>query len=229
MGERRVPLSKLRIILKKNLQKSTAEIPQVTGYVRLDCTQMLRFQNEMKEKGMKIPTTVLLVKAIAMALKEYPDLNARLEGDEVVVYDSINAGIGVNTPKGLVVVVLKDLQDKTLPEAAEAFRDLMTRLQNKKLTMDEITGSTFTVSNLSKVSRSGAFTSIVNNNEAFILGLSGIVKEAVVLADGTIAARDCANLITNTNHILVDGMTMTQFRNRVCEYLEDPYAMMENA
>ena len=222
MGERREKLSRKRMLVRNNLMKSAQEIPQVTGFVQLNCTPMLKFQETMKEKGEKISTTVLLIKAIAMAMADYPQLNTRMEGDEVIYYDSINAGVGVQTPKGLIVTVVKELQDKSILEVSHDFQALMGRVKTNKLTMDDLTGSTFTVSNLSKVTRPGAFTSIINNSETCIIGLSGITRQPIVASDGSIVVQDCANLITNVNHIIVDGMTVTQFRNRVCDILEQP-------
>ena len=226
MSHRREKLSRMRKLIGDNMRRSSQEIPQASGFVSVDFTELLELQQELREQGKKVSDTIFLVKAVVEGLKERPELNARLEGDEAVYYDDINAGVAANTPNGLMVITLRRLQDKSLLEIAELFRDTMGRMSSNKLTMDDISGSTFTVSSLSK-SRLRAFSSIINNNECFILGMAGIHKEPVVLPDGSIAARDICNIIVNMNHVLVDGVSITAFLERVCGVLEHPRAYMD--
>ncbi len=226
MGERREKLSRMRAMIGDNMRKSSQEIPRASGFISVDMTELLELQQELREQGKKVSDTIFLVKAVVEGLKERPELNARLEGDEVVYYDSINAGVGANTPNGLMVLVLRDLRNKSLLQIADQFREMMGRLANNKLTMDDVTGSTFTISSLSK-SKLRAFSSIINNNECFILGMAGIHKEPVVLEDGSIAARDICNIIVNMNHVLVDGVSITAFLERVCDVLEHPRAYLD--
>lgn len=226
MGETRKKLSKMRTLIGNNLRKSVQEIPQVSGNIKVDCTEMQQLQKQLLQEGHKVSDTVFLIKAIAVALKDFPEFNSRLEGDEVIVYDTVNAGIAVNTKMGLMVGVLKDVQDKSLLEISAGFKGLMDKLKNNKLSMDDINGGTFTISNLSK-SRSLSFSSIINNNECFIMGMGGIHKEAVVLDDGTIAARDVCNVIINLNHVLVDGLAAAFFMERLGEVLDHPCGYME--
>lgn len=221
MGERHETLSRMRKLIGDNMRRSSREIPQASGFVSVDVTELLAVQKELRSQGKKVSDTIFLVKAVVEGLKERPELNARLQGDEVIYYDSINAGIAADTPNGLMVLTLRDLQEKTLLEIADQFRDTMNRMSQNKLTMDDVTGSTFTISSLSK-SRLRAFSSIINNNECFILGMAGIHKEPVVLNDGSIVARDICNIIVNMNHVLVDGVSITTFLERVCSVLEDP-------
>jgi pyruvate/2-oxoglutarate dehydrogenase complex dihydrolipoamide acyltransferase (E2) component len=221
MGEKRVKLSRMRKLIGENLKKSILEIPQASGYARIDVTELLQLQQKLGEQGIKASITALLVHAIALGLKKYPQLNARQEGDEVVYYDSVNPGIGTDTKNGLMVLVMKDVQDMTLLETCQAFRDLMGKLKENKLTMDEISGGTITISNLSK-SRTLYFSSIINNNESLIMGVGGIHKEASVMPDGSILPRDICYVCININHTLVDGMTSALFLEYLCEILEQP-------
>lgn len=223
MAEKRVPLSRMRKLIGDNLKKSVTEIPQASGYVRVDVTNMLKMQQELQEKGIKVSPTVLFTHAIALGLKKYPQLNARQEGDEIVYYDDVNPGIGTDTKNGLMVLVMKGIQDMTLIETADLFRNLMQKLKSNRLTMDDISGGTVTISNLSK-SRIQAFSSIVNNNESMIMGIGAIHKEATVMPDNTIVPRDICNVCININHTLVDGMVAALFLDYLCEVLENPYA-----
>lgn len=222
MGEKRVPLSKMRKMIGANLGKSLTDIPQAHGYSQVDITELLRLQDELMQKGHKVSSTALFSHAIALGLKACPKLNARLEGEEVITYDNINIGIGTATKNGLLVLVLKDIQDMTLVQTSQAFRELMHKLRDNKVTMDDISGSTITLSNQS-MTRINAFNSIVNNNESLIMGVGTIRKAACVMPDGTIAARDVCNVCININHTLVDGKDSADFMEVVCDALEHPY------
>ncbi len=222
MAETRTKLPRMRKMIGDAMLKSITTIPQASGFTTVDCTGMLNYLARMEQEGHKISSTVYLCKCVAMALELHPNMNARLEGDEVIVYDSINAGIGVDMGDSLIVVVLKDLQKKPILEINDQFHELMGRVKAKKITMDDITGGTFTISNMSKRTRYSAFNSIVTNNEAFILGMSGIIKQVVVDENDNIVIRPCTNLIMNINHTLVDGATSTRFSTQMYDFFENP-------
>lgn len=144
----------------------------------------------------------------------------------MIVYDAINPGIAVDTPRGLLSLTLHHTENKTLLEISDGFRDLMHRLKEGRLTMDDYTGSTYTISNMTR-SAVHFFTSIINNNECFIIGFGGIHKAPVVLEDGSIAAHDVCYMTTNANHVLVDGMETDHFTEMLGTILTHPRDYLE--
>jgi len=221
MGERREKLVGVRKLIGERMLQSSTEIPQVSGIIKIDVTDLLALSQTLRKSGAGVSMTSLIAKAMSVGLAELPSLNSRLEGEEIVYYDNINLGVAASAPQGLLVVVLKDLQNKGLFEIDKDFRELMGRVQTKKLTMDDITGSTVTLSNLSKEKLSG-FNSIINNNECILIGIGGIAKEAAVLPDGSIGPRDTFNLMINMNHTIVDGMSAAKYLERMQYFLEHP-------
>lgn len=225
MAEQRKKLNRMRKLIGENMRQSNINNPKTSGFGLYDFTELLEMKQELEAAGRKVSDTVIFLKAIALTLKEYPAMNARLEGDECIVYDSINPGIAVDTPRGLITLTLRDTQDKSLMDLAEDFRALMHRMRDGKLTADDYTGSTYTISNLSRTS-GGFFTSIINNNECFIIGFGGIHKQAMVLENDVIAARSVCYVTVNANHVLVDGVETGKFMERLREILEHPKRYM---
>lgn len=225
MAEKRVKLAGVRKLIGERMLASVNEIPQISGMVKIDMTELTALTERLKNAGKKISSTSLLVKALGITLTEIPQLNSRLEKEEIVYYDEVNPGIAVNTPGGLLVVVMKGVQDKTLFDIEDDFRKMIDKIRNKKLTMDDTTGGTVTISNLSK-EKIYSFNSIINNDECLIIGLGGVQKEATVMGDGSIAPRDISTLTVNMNHTIVDGMSAAQFLGRMQELLQDPAAQL---
>lgn len=221
MSEKRVKLAGIRKFIGDKLLESVNTIPQVSGTIPIDMTEFLALLEALRKNGHKVSGTSLLVKALAIALTESPQLNARQENDEIVYYDHINPGIAVSADSGLLVVTMKNVQEQSLMEIEAQFRELIGKVTAKKLTMDDTTGGTVTISNLMK-EKLTSFNSIINNNECLIVGVGGLQKQAVVLVDGTIAARDMCTLIVNMNHTIVDGIAATKFLTRMQELLQNP-------
>lgn len=222
MGEEhRVKLSRMRKIIGNNMRNSNMNNPKTTGFMLCDVTELLKMKETLAAAGNKVSDTAIFLKAIAVALKEHPSMNSRLDEDECIVYDSINAGVAVDTPRGLVVLTVRDTQSKSLMEISKDFQALMGRLRENRLTLDDYSGSTYTISNLSK-SEGGFFTSIINNNECILVGIGGIHKQALVMENDEIAPRSVLYLMVNGNHVLVDGVETGKFMSRVKEILEHP-------
>lgn len=222
MGETRTKLNRMRQYIGGALLESITTIPQAHGFTSVDCTAMLAFQEKAAAEGRKISTSVYLLKCIAQALEEFPQLNSRLEGDEIITYDEINGGVGVDMNGNLAVVVVKNLQGKSIYQIADDFKVLTDKIKNKKLTMDDISGGTFTISNLSKRKRYGAFNSIINNKESFILGMAGIVKMPWVDENDQIVIKPRSNITMNINHTIMDGATSGKFSELIFTLFENP-------
>ena len=221
MGEKRRKLTPMEKAVGKNLLKSVNEFAQTTGYAIFDVDELVEMKKKFKNEGKRISYTAIFTKAISLTLQQCPMFNARLEGDEVIEYDDINVGVGIDTPKGLVVAVIKKTQDKTLYEIADDLNDVVDRARENKLTMDDMVGGTVTVSNLIGTG-SIAFSSIVNNNEAVIFGIGDIRKEPVVDDNDQIIIKNVCRINTNANHTLISGMDSVRMGVKLREIIENP-------
>jgi pyruvate dehydrogenase E2 component (dihydrolipoamide acetyltransferase) len=164
---------------------------------------------------------VLIAKLVAAALMEHPHLNASLDGDELVYWNTVNIGIAVDTERGLVVPVVPDVQEKSIRQLAPAVNDLLSRAADGKALPDELTGGTFTITNLGYLDID-AFTPIINPPECAVLGV-GRLLEKMVVVDGEPAIRTMVALSLTFDHRLVDGAPAARFLQRVKQYIEQPY------
>ena len=182
---------------------------------------MLALKKELAEAGVKVSVTAIVTAALVKVLTEMPKLNARIEGDELIYYDEINPGMAVNSDKGLYVLTIPDAADMSVVEVGDKINELRDRLFAKKITRDDIVGSTVTLTSLGKC-RTDICTSIINNDECLIIGVGNTKKEAVVEEDGSIVAKDMLWLCVNYNHSITDGTPISHFCDRFCEVVEHP-------
>lgn len=225
MTETRIMLAGIRKIIAEKMKKSQLDNPHASGYLKVDMTEVLKLKKEYESKNINISMSSILIKAIAVAMKKFPQMNSRLEGEEIITYDDVNVGVGVALPYGLIAVVVKEAQTKSLEQISKELSHLIEKANKGQLTLDEMTGSTITVSNLS-MSKVEAFTSIINNNECLIIGLGGIKKELVVNKDDTTSIRQMSNLCFNINHAILDGYPGTMFGCELAEIMEKPYVSL---
>ena len=230
MGERnmaeirRRKLTRLEKAMAKNLNASAAAFTTSSGGGKVNYDKLLSLKAKFKEEGKRISMTAFFVKAVADALKESPDMNTRLGGeefDEIIYYDDVNVGVGIDTPKGLIVAVIKRAQDKTLFEIADDLNDKVDRARVNRLTMDDITDSTVTISNMYN-SNTTFFTSNINNFETLHVGFGGIYKEPVVGENDEIKVANIGQLIINMNHTTATGWPVGVATDYIVTALENP-------
>lgn len=221
MEIKREKLWGIRKAIGCKLLGSLNSIPHATIMTTVDMTQVVHIRNVYKEKGKSLSTTAFLLKAVATALKDYPQLNTRLENNEIIYYDTADAGIAVDTPRGLMVVTVRDVGAKSVWQITEEMRDLVTRLKAGRTAMEELGGSTFSVSN-EAMSTNDYFNSIINNNECVIIGLARYKKQLVVNEDDSLSIRQIGNIMGNYNHMLADGMPVAAFLGEISRLLSDP-------
>jgi pyruvate dehydrogenase E2 component (dihydrolipoamide acetyltransferase) len=196
----------------------------VTLTTKADATELVRIREILKADGQSetVPSyNVLIACLVARALVEHPALNASIEGQEIVYWETANIGIAVDTPRGLVVPVLRDVQDKSVRAIAKQANDLLHRAAEGKAFPDELTGSTFTITNLGTYDID-AFTPIINPPECAVLGVGRLVKENLVVDDQP-AIRTMLALSLTFDHRLVDGAPAARFLQRVKHFIERPY------
>lgn len=223
------PLTPARRIAARRLTASAQQTPHVTLFTEADATHLVAAREQISaELGEKISYNALLVAVCARALKEHPLLNASwVEATEpaIAVHAHIHIGLAVDTPRGLLVPVLKDAMHKSVRQIHQELSDLIARAQNGTLRPDELTGSTFTLTNLGMFEVEG-FTPIINPPEAAILGVGRIVRKAVPQNDERIVVRPMITLSLSFDHRVIDGAPAAKGLQRIKQLIERPFALL---
>lgn len=224
----RAPLSGIRRRIADKMVSASHITAPVTLTTEVDATELVRMRAQLKAdpaaSQQPVPTfTDLVAKLAAHALGEHPALNGRLEGDEIVTEARVNIGIAVDSERGLLVPVVRDVQAKTLRQVAAESQRLIERTREGKLAAEEMRDGTFTITNLGMY-EIDAFTPIINVPESAILGMGRIIRKAVVLdeTDQT-AMRHMMVLSLTFDHRLVDGAPAARFLQRIKQLIEQPY------
>ena len=224
----RVKMSTMRKAIAEHMTKSKFTIPHTAVMDEVDVDELVNYRNDVKllarQKDVKLTYLPFFIKAVTIALKEHGIMNASLEGDEILLKKSIHIGIAVDTPYGLMVPVIKHADRLSLLEIAKAIEDLSRRAQEKSLTLDEIHGSTFSITNY------GAFGSsfgvpVINYPEAGILGVGMITKKPVVI-DDEIVIRSILPLSMSFDHRIVDGADAGRFMKTLKMLLSTPQLLL---
>jgi pyruvate dehydrogenase E2 component (dihydrolipoamide acetyltransferase) len=200
---------------------SLQSMAQLTLTSHADVTALAGLQEMLRRRWeVRISYTDLMVKAVAAALREHPLLNSTLMGEQIVLQDQINVGVAVALDQGLIVPVVREADQKSILEIHRVLRDLAERARGDQLMVDEVTGGTFTVTNLGMY-RVDAFTPIVNPPEVAILGV-GQINKHLALVDGQVRAQSRMALSLTIDHRVVDGAPGAAFLQTLVEFLEHP-------
>jgi 2-oxoglutarate dehydrogenase E2 component (dihydrolipoamide succinyltransferase) len=223
--ERVVPMSPLRRTVARRLVEAQQTAAILTTFNEIDMTAVLalreRYQDRfVKQHGLKLGFSSFFVKAAIDALKAFPAVNAEIRGTDILYKDHYDIGVAVGGGKGLVVPVVRDADRQSFAELEKTIGELAARARDNKLTMKELEGGTFTISN-GGVYGSLLSTPILNPPQSGILGLHAIQKRPVVV-DGQIAIRSMMYVALSYDHRLIDGREAVQFLVRVKECVEDP-------
>jgi len=227
-----IPMTQVRKIISEHMTRSAYTAPHVTTWDELDCTKLVEIREKLKivaqEKyNVKLTYMPFMAKASAMALKEYPLVNASLEGENIRLKRYYHIGMAVGRDSGLIVVVVKDCDKKSLLQIAADMTQLGDKARLDKLTLDEIQGSTFTLTNAGMYGAL-ASTPIINYPEVAILGIHMIQKRPVVI-DNQIVIRDMMTACLSFDHRLIDGHYAVQFLHRIKYLIEHPEEWLLNA
>ncbi len=226
---RRVRMSNLRKTIAKRLVTAKQETAMLTTFNEVDMSAIMAIRKQYKEVfqqkfGIKLGFMSFFTKACAQALLEFPEVNAAIEGDEIVYHDYCDIGIAVSTDRGLVVPVVRNAEKLTLAEIEKEIARLAERARSNKLTIDEMTGGTFTITN-GGVFGSLLSTPIINYPQSAILGMHKIQERPVVI-NGEIVVRPMMYVALSYDHRIIDGRESVSFLVRVKEMLEDPTRML---
>jgi pyruvate dehydrogenase E2 component (dihydrolipoamide acetyltransferase) len=224
------PLSNIRRTTAKNMATAWAAVPHVTQFDRADITQLesmrKRFNTRDESAGLKLTMTAIVLKMVAAALRQFPKFNASLDlANERVIYKKyVHIGVAVDTERGLLVPVIRDADRKSLVQVAGELDDLAERARDKKLSLDEMNGASFTVSNLGGLGTT-YFSPIVNWPQVAILGV-GRAEHHAVFAEGQFQPRLMMPLSISYDHRLIDGADAARFLRWLAEALEQPLLLL---
>ena len=223
--EERVKMSRLRRRIAERLKEAQNTAAMLTTFNEVDMTAVMALRSTYrdafeKRHGVKLGFMSFFVKACLVALKEIPEVNAEIQGDEIVYKNYYNIGVAVGTEQGLVVPVVRDADRFNLAEIEKAIAALGRKARDGKLTMEDLTGGTFTISN-GGIYGSLLSTPILNTPQSGILGMHKILERPIVVG-GKIEARPMMNLALSYDHRIVDGREAVTFLVRVKDCLEDP-------
>lgn len=223
------PYKGIRKIIGDKLAESKFTSPHLYFTDSIDTTNMTAFRKQINAVAeRKITVSDILVYAASKALRKYPQINASLVNGEIISYESTNIGVAVAGENGLIVPVIKNVQEKTLTKVSEENRDLVDRAKEGKLSPEEYSGGTFSISNLGMFGI-GNFTAIINPPEAAILAVSSVRKTPVVVErEGIdqIEIRPMMNIQLTVDHRLIDGLLAAQFVAYLKELLENPLKIL---
>jgi len=228
--EERVPLRGMRRKIAERMAKSRSTAAQVTHVDEIDMTEMVQLREKTKltaeKRGIKLTYIPFIIKALIPALKQFPYLNATLddEKEEIVLKKYYNIGIATDTEQGLLVPVVKNADRKSITQLAQEISQLIEKARAGQLTLEEVQGGTFTITNIGSVG--GLFaTPIVNWPEVGILGVHKITKRPIVKED-QIVIREMTYLSVTFDHRVLDGVMAANFMNSIKQYLEDPKMLL---
>ncbi|MBI5562722.1 MAG: 2-oxo acid dehydrogenase subunit E2 [Deltaproteobacteria bacterium] len=222
----RIPIKGVRKAIAKNLLATLRNAASVTGMDEADVTELWalreRERKVAKERGIHLTFLPFFMKAVQHALVFHPVLNGSIDGEngEIVVKKYYNIGVAVNTPDGLMVSVVRNVDKKTILELATELQELSAKARDRKIALEELKGSTFTISNYGTYGGTFA-TPIINYPDIAILG-TGKIAERPWVHEGRIAVRKILHLSLTFDHRALDGSEAAQFLTRVVQYLEDP-------
>jgi 2-oxoglutarate dehydrogenase E2 component (dihydrolipoamide succinyltransferase) len=228
-NERSEKMSSLRKTVSRRLVAVKNETAMLTTFNEVDMKPIMdlrnQFKNQFKEShGVNLGFMSFFTKAVCVALKQYPAVNAYINGEEIVYHDYCDVSIAVSAPKGLVVPVIRNAESLTLAEIEREVMNLATKARENKLSIEEMTGGTFTITN-GGVFGSMLSTPIINAPQSAILGMHNIVERPVV-KDGQIVIRPIMYVALSYDHRIIDGRESVGFLVKVKQCLENPSLLL---
>jgi len=218
-------ITPLRKKLSERLVAVKNETAMLTTFNEIDMSRVMdmraKLQNKFVEKhGLKLGYMSIFTKAVAEAIKFHPSINSQIDGEEIVSFDYVDVGIAVQTPKGLMVPIVRNAESKTIAQIEQEIKDLAEKARTKKISVEELSGGTFTITN------GGTFgsllsTPIINPPQSAILGMHNIVDRPVAV-NGQVVIRPMMYVALSYDHRIIDGKDSVGFLVKVKEMIENP-------
>ncbi|MFC4678900.1 dihydrolipoamide acetyltransferase family protein [Desulfovibrio legallii] len=229
MADEIIPMEGMRKLIADNMQASLQNAAQLTVFVEADVTEMVALREAMlarhkKDPDYRLSYNDIICFAVCRALKQHPIMNSTLQADGIHLHKHVNLGVAVSLETGLIVPNVKNAEACSLEELKGQVRDVAKRARQGGLSMDEIQGGSFTISNVSMLGVDG-FTPIINPPETAILGVGRVVEKAGV-AEGVVCPRKMMTLSLTFNHMVTDGGPAMNFLRTLADMLEKPVRML---
>lgn len=222
--EKAIPLVGMRKTIADRMTFSYRTIPHIANTIEVDMSEAIKLRQTIEKiKNTKIPFTAFLAKVVAHALRRHPTHNATVDEDGIKIFRSVNIGIAVALEEGLIVPVVYDADKKNLTEIASIVNDLIKKAKERRLSIEELKGGTFTITNLG-VFGVDTTTPIINPPQTAILGV-GRIREEPRVVDDQIKAMPVMALTLVVDHRAIDGAKAAQFLQEIKRLLEDPYKL----
>nr|MDO8133271.1 dihydrolipoamide acetyltransferase family protein [Candidatus Njordarchaeum guaymaensis] len=224
------PMSPIRKVIAKRMSQSARTAPHITVIMETDMSEVMKLREKLlpeveKRVGTKLSYTDIIVKAVAKALEEFPMVNSTLvDENNIKIFDEINVGVAIATKEGLIVPVIRNANRLSVAEISATLSQLIDKANKGKLTPDEMSGGTFTVTSLGMFGVD-VFMPIINPPESGILAVGRITRKPVVDDKGQIVVRPMVFLALAVDHRVIDGAPGAEFLQRIKEILEYPFAL----
>jgi pyruvate dehydrogenase E2 component (dihydrolipoamide acetyltransferase) len=222
------PLSRVRMLIARRLTESKQTIPHFYVSSEVDMTDSLVMRQTLNadigEDGVKVTVNDLIVKACALALEKFPEVNSSIKADQLITYKHINVGFAVDVPTGLVVPVIRETNIKGVRSIARESKALISKARANKLAPADLEGGTFSVSNLGMMDAS-SFIAVINPPQAAILAVASTRKQFVPV-DGQPVIRDLMQMTLSADHRILYGATVARFLQEVKRLLQNPYSLL---
>jgi len=228
--EERVRMTRLRQRVAQRLKEAQNTAAMLTTFNEVDMGAVMELRNAYKDQfekkhGVKLGFMSFFAKATVQALKEFPAVNAEINGEDIIYKNYYDLSMAMSTPQGLIVPVIRDCDTKTMAQIEKDLIDLGSRAREGKISIDEMTGGTFTITN-GGVFGSLMSTPIINPPQSGILGMHKIQQRPMVMKDGKIEARPMMYIALSYDHRIIDGKEAVSFLVRVKEAIEDPQRLI---
>ena len=222
------PLSRVRMLIARRLTESKQTIPHFYVSSEVDMTDSLVMRQTLNadigEDGVKVTVNDLIVKACALALEKFPEVNSSIKEDQLITYKHINVGFAVDVPTGLVVPVIRETNIKGVRSIARESKALISKARANKLAPSDLEGGTFSVSNLGMMDAS-SFIPVINPPQAAILAVASTRKQFVPV-DGQLVIRELMQMTLSADHRILYGATVARFLQEVKRLLQNPYSLL---
>ena len=229
--EERVKMTRLRLTIAKRLKEAQENAAMLTTFNEVDMSEVMKMRSQYKEEfqtryGVKLGFMSFFVKACVIGLKNYPAVNAEIQGEEIVYKNYYNISIAVGTDRGLVVPVLRETDEMSFADIEKNIGDLGQKAREGKITIEDLQGGTFTITN-GGIYGSMLSTPILNPPQSAVLGMHNIIQRPVVV-DGNVEVRPIMYLALSYDHRIIDGKEAVSFLKIVKESLEQPKRLFLN-
>ena len=219
-----IPMTGMRRAIANNMMNSLTSMAQANHRMKVDMSESVRFRAKLKAADIKVSYTDILIKAVSHALMKFPMLNSTIRGNDIITRNYVNMGVAVAIDGGLIVPNIKDAQAKSVVEIHAQVADLAGKAKEGKLSREEYTDGTFTITNLGMYDVD-EFTAVINPPEAAILAV-GKIADTPVVENGEVVVRPIMTLSLTYDHRIIDGAPAAQFLQYVKTLLQNPYLMM---